>query len=415
MLFKRCEHGKKAWLSCEHPWWVQVKRHRQRIRESLEVYFPKEVVRGKGSKSLAQDLERQFMVDVRSGKYAEWKASKQPGSIPMSRTWSEFCDFYIEEHIIANGLRWDHTYKHKMKTIRQEWAGRRVDSIRVADVQTFLNKFKKRGCAPATVKYHYSIVHNMLRFAEKMQWIERSPLGPDSIELPKGRNERTRRMTDEEEERLFVVLDAMEDEAASDTKPARRFIKSVVTMTLDTGLRRGSILALQFKMFKRDQGRNGILDVPARILKQRRPQQLALTERARQVLDARKRFYFAQGKLTPDTFVFGKDDGTRYLGTCSFEQAWQEAKRRAGLKDADLHFHDLRGEAASRLHDLGMPLATIQRFLGHSSLEMTQRYLRARVGETEDTASVLDRYHAGRQRATKGATVGQESATNNPR
>jgi integrase len=240
-----------------------------------------------------------------------------------------------------------------------------------------------------------------------MHWIERSPLGPDSIDLPKVRNERTRRLSEIEEERLFAALDVMEDEAESDNRPARRFLKGVVTLTLDTGLRRGTIMSLQFGMFRRDLGRHGVLDVPAEILKQRRPQQIALTERARKILDARRRFYFARGKLMPNAFIFGKEDGTAYLGTCSFERAWQEAKRRAGLKDADLHFHDLRGEAASRLHELGVPLATIQRFLGHRNLEMTQRYLRARVGEIDDTAAVLDTFNATRLGATKGATVGR--------
>ncbi|HYT73895.1 MAG TPA: tyrosine-type recombinase/integrase, partial [Vicinamibacterales bacterium] len=140
----------------------------------------------------------------------------------------------------------------------------------------------------------------------------------------------------------------------------------------------------------------------ANILKQRRPQQLTLTKRARAVLDARRRFYFSQGKFAPQTVVFGKDDGRIFEGTCSFERAWQEAKQRAGLKDLDLHFHDLRGEAASRLSDMGHPLPAIQRFLGHSSLEMTQRYLRARVGEAEDTATAMELF--GEQRATKGAT-----------
>ncbi len=116
-------------------------------------------------------------------------------------------------------------------------------------------------------------------------------------------------------------------------------------------------------------------------------------------MDERRRFYFAQGKFSLETWVFGKDDGSIYEGTCSFEQAWQETKRRAGLANADLHFHDLRGEAASRLSEMGTPLPVIQRFLGHKNLEMTQRYLRPRLGEVEETVEALDGY-----RATKGAT-----------
>ncbi len=245
-----------------------------------------------------------------------------------------------------------------------------------------------------------------------MQWIGESPLKQDSITLPRVQNERTRRLLEEEETRLWPVLEAMADEPSSDPLPgcaARRFLLGVVTMTLDTGLRRGSILALTFDMVKWDQGAHGVLDVPASILKQRRPQQLALTKRARTVLESRRRFYFAQGLFKPDTVIFGKDDGTIFKGTCSFEQAWQEAKRRAGLKELNLHFHDLRGEAASRLAEMQIPLPVIQRFLGHRSLEMTQRYLRARVGEMDDTASAMERFN--NQRATKGATKEETAKT----
>jgi integrase len=326
--------------------------------------------------------------------------------MPKKETWSHFCDFYIEEHIVANKLRWDHTFKYKMKVIRKQWADRPIDSIRVADVQAFINTFKKRNLAPATMRYYYVIVKNMLDFAAKMQWLEQSPLKAGQIELPKVQNERTRRLALAEEDALFEVMALMEQEPASDLKPARRFIRAVVTLTLDTGLRRGSIMALQFKTIQWDEGKHGVLDVPPEILKQRRPQRLALTERARKVLEQRRKFYFAQGKFHPEAYVFGKDDGTAYIGTCSFEQAWQETKRRANLADTDLHFHDLRGEAASRLSEMGKPLSVIQRFLGHKSLQMTQRYLRARIGEVEETAEALEGY-----RATKGATKVEEALT----
>jgi integrase len=402
MLYKRCGDVKARWGACDHSWWVQAKRKPMgRVRESLETYFQRPV-RGKGGRTLAKDLERQFLIDLTSGTYAIRKKAQEPdvAAIPERRLWTDFVDFYIEEHILANKLRWDWSLKYKIERIRTQWAERSIDSLTVADVQRFLNEFKKRNCAPGTIRYSFSIIRHMLKFAAKMQWLAKSPLTEGSIDIPKVRNERTRRLLPEEEERLWPVLEAMEDESASDPLPARRFLKGVVTMTLDTGLRRGSILALRFSMIEWDAGKSGVLDLPAEILKQRRPQRLALTDRARKVLEARRRFYFAQGRYSAEAVVFGKDDGTIFEGTCSFEKAWQEAKRRAGLKDTNLHFHDLRGEAASRLSDMGTSLAVIQRFLGHQSLEMTQRYLRARVGEIDDTATALENY----QGATKGAT-----------
>jgi hypothetical protein len=41
----------------------------------------------------------------------------------------------------------------------------------------------------------------------------------------------------------------------------------------------------------------------------------------------------------------------------------------------DLHFHDLRREAGSRWMEAGVPLATIQKWLGHTNIAQTSTYL----------------------------------------
>ncbi|MDR8976072.1 tyrosine-type recombinase/integrase [Burkholderia multivorans] len=56
-----------------------------------------------------------------------------------------------------------------------------------------------------------------------------------------------------------------------------------------------------------------------------------------------------------------------------FKSAWRALVRRVGIQD--LHFHDLRHEAVSRLFELGtldmMEVATIS---GHKSMQMLKRY-----------------------------------------
>jgi hypothetical protein len=63
-------------------------------------------------------LERIFLVELRTGKYAAWKkareVAKNVAAIPLAPTWTQFIDFYIEEHILANKLRFDHTLKFKV-------------------------------------------------------------------------------------------------------------------------------------------------------------------------------------------------------------------------------------------------------------------------------------------------------------
>src|SRR5579872_132142 len=49
---------------------------------------------------------------------------------------------------------------------------------------------------------------------------------------------------------------------------------------------------------------------------------------------------------------------------------------RRQLAEINLHFHDLRREAGSRLLDAGVPLSVIQAFLDHANISTSSRYLK---------------------------------------
>src|SRR4029079_12567810 len=65
----------------------------------------------------------------------------------------------------------------------------------------------------------------------------------------------------------------------------------------------------------------------------------------------------------------------------STKTAWKLTCQRA--KITGLHFHDLRRKAGSRWMDAGIPLATIQRWLGHANISQTSTYLGASLGGDE--------------------------------
>lgn len=71
-------------------------------------------------------------------------------------------------------------------------------------------------------------------------------------------------------------------------------------------------------------------------------------------------------------WIWRKKEGPNDRGNSRLSQE-SEATYRA----IDLHFHDLRHEAGSRLLEAGWPVHHVQQMLGHASLQQTSTYLNA--------------------------------------
>lgn len=57
----------------------------------------------------------------------------------------------------------------------------------------------------------------------------------------------------------------------------------------------------------------------------------------------------------------------------------KRVSNRTALAKIDLHWHDLRHEALSRLAGDGVPIHELQLLAGHASITTTQRYMNARA------------------------------------
>ena len=60
------------------------------------------------------------------------------------------------------------------------------------------------------------------------------------------------------------------------------------------------------------------------------------------------------------------------MAPVTVSQHFKEAARRAGVQD--VHFHDLRHEAISRLADKGMNTLQLSTVSGHKTLSILKRY-----------------------------------------
>jgi integrase len=158
---------------------------------------------------------------------------------------------------------------------------------------------------------------------------------PDPVERP---------LTSDEEIRL---LDA-----------ARKHLKPILVLLINTGLRRNELLSLQWKNvhFATSQ-----LLIPKTNCKRKQMRMVPLNSVALETLQALPRNH--------EYVFYNKKTGT-YMR--DIKTAFHAACERAGIKG--LRLHDLRHTFATRLRDKSESLTTIMKLMGHSKYETTLRY-----------------------------------------
>jgi len=199
--------------------------------------------------------------------------------------------------------------------------------------------------------------------------VERSPFRVGDVPVIKMAREeaRTRRLQPGEYERLTQAAFSMHD---------------IVVAAVETGMRRGEILSLQWSQVRFSP--RAELFLPAVKTKTLKDRRVPMSSVLRAILE-RRQVDPAGEKLPPDAYVFGDEVGRQ---RASIKTAWRLTLKRAKIHD--LHFHDLRREAGSRWMDAGIPLATIQRWLGHANIAQTSTYLGASLGGDEQDMRLFE-------------------------
>ncbi|MGD9788619.1 MAG: site-specific integrase [Sulfuricellaceae bacterium] len=185
------------------------------------------------------------------------------------------------------------------------------------------------------------------------------------IRRPQNEKARERRLEDGEETALLATLEGSRREDGTLGPGARNpWIKPLVLLALETAMRRGELLALRWEDVDTKRQVARILDS-----KNGEARSVPLSSRAVAVLEALPRSI--DGRVFPTT-----EDAVK--------KAFSRACIAAGLKD--LHFHDLRHEATSRLAEKLPNVIELAAVTGHKDLRMLKRYYHPRA---EDLARKL--------------------------
>jgi len=147
-------------------------------------------------------------------------------------------------------------------------------------------------------------------------------------------------------------------------------------------MRRGEIFSLRWSAVNLT-GR--VITIAATNTKTLRPRMVPISDRLRRVLaDLRA------NSLRPASPVFRRVD---------FKKSFAAAAGKAGL--ADLHFHDLRHTAITRMLEKGIPPPLVMKISGHTQIKTFLRYVNQSEASILEIAKLLDAADGQRAAAHK--------------
>jgi integrase len=244
---------------------------------------------------------------------------------------------------------------------------KRLTDIRQADFAEYRDQ-RLTSIKPASLRRELNPIQNMFEIARD-EWglpIKENPLS--KLKLKAIDNKRERRLREGELERLLEAGSRMRNP----------LILNVALFALQTAMRRGEILALTL----------GLVDLQRRsvtILESKNgySRTIPLTAKALELLHSctvaseegeHRKTNDRIFKITPNALRLG----------------WERLCRKAGIED--LHFHDLRHEAISRLFEIGLTVPEVASISGHRDVRMLFRYAHASDGGNQIVRSRLSIY-----------------------
>lgn len=215
-----------------------------------------------------------------------------------------------------------------------------------------------RSVQGVTVRRELALLRHVIEVA-RIDWgipIAGNPVA--DIRLPRLPAARNRRLSPQEH---AVLMDHVERSRA-------RHLGPVVRFALETGMRRGEILAARWEHV---DWAAGTLWVPE--TKTGYARKVPLSPAARELLSTVR----PACPMGPSGHVFPTSANAIRL-------SWERLVRRIGIED--LHFHDLRHEAISRFFERGLSIPEVALISGHRDFRMLFRYTHLRA---EDVVAKL--------------------------
>jgi integrase len=234
-----------------------------------------------------------------------------------------------------------------------------ISKIDEDEVWLLIKKLEATGIEPATVNRYLAALKTVLRH-HKQQW--------DHIKLKKEKNGRIRVLTKYEELQLVEML---RKSAKYGKRKYYLELADLVEVLVDTGMRLSEALRMEYKDVNFVSNLISIW-----INKGEKPRSIPMTSRVRVILQERQLYNLMK------PFDITIDEA---------ERAWKWVRGKMKLPhDKEFVLHALRHTCASRLVNGGVDLYVVKEWLGHSSIQITERYAHLNPRKLGDAVRFLE-------------------------
>jgi integrase len=240
-----------------------------------------------------------------------------------------------------------------------------IANIDRRDVEAFVTAQRDRGAAPKSIRNRLGLLHSIFTYAEREGWVTSNPV----------RLARKPRITTTDPDLRFLDAEELEALLHAVRDDVRGPTEKVMYMTAAmTGMRQGELLALRWMDVDWPAGRvrvrrsyvRGEYGTPK---SKRSSRAIPLAP----VLAGELDLHFQRSAYqADDDLVFPHPQTGAPLDRSRLLKRFKAALRRAGVRDARMH--DLRHTFGTRMAAQGVPLRTLQEWMGHRDLQTTQIY-----------------------------------------
>lgn len=319
------------------------------------------------TKAAAESLEARMRQELsEKGTLDHLFTEPEKENLEANQSFTEFSEQWMTAYVMVNNKPSEQRTKRRiLNTSLIPFFGKsKLDGIKTVDIESYKAKELQRGMTAKTINNRLAVLRKCLVTAVEWEKLDRVP----KVQLLKTTPPKFRYISETEVQTIV----------SASVTPTER---AMVLVAARTGLRFSELRALEW----------GDIDFSLRLLTVRRCAVLKdvgtpKNGRIRHVsltIDALKALESIREK-SGLVFTFHGKMRVHWSSLCRLQQAC----KKAGIEP--IGWHTLRHTFASQLVNRGATLQAVQTLLGHSTVNMTQRYAHMAPETMRDTINLLE-------------------------